>query len=338
MKAFSSTLALFASLAVCPLVFAQNEAFTDPVGFVSHTVPAQSDAVLAVPLYRSPAFRGVIQSISSNVITVAGTPAWTANQFVQVIGTQNDTFAVMIASGAKEGLTAKITANGTNTLTVELDPAESLTGIKSEATDPGAADQIDIVPYWTPSSLLGSTVANGSRLLLFPTNVAGINLSSSTTIARTSSGWFIGATNSDHFSLSFGQSFVFRNQTANPQTVALVGGVPMVSHRHILRKLSAAGTAQDIRIGFSSPVPEIIGNLTLGFNPGDRLLVFDNSATGINKSASITLSYTASGWFQGPTNVTSTFQLQPGFGYIFRRASTAAPGTVTWSATQSYLQ
>jgi uncharacterized protein (TIGR02597 family) len=200
------------------------------------------------------------------------------------------------------------------------------------------ADQIDIVPYWTPSSLLGGTVATGSRLLLFPTNVAGTNLASQTTIVRGPTAWFIGAANADHHALGYGQSFVFRNQTANPQTVSMVGGVPMISHRHILRKLSASGTAQDIRIGFSSPVPEVIGNLNMGFTAGDRLLVFDNSAVGMNKSAAVTLVYSGSAWLQGPTNVSATFQLQPGFGYIFRRASTAAAGTVSWSATQSYLQ
>ena len=338
MKAFPISLSLLASLALCPLLKAQNEAFTDPVGFVSHTIPAQSDAVLAVPLYRAPAFRGIIQSISGSDITVVGTPGWTASQFVQALGTQNDTFAVMIASGTKEGLIGRITANGTNTVTVQLDAGDDFTTIKTEATDPGAADQIDIIPYWTPTTLLGTTLTAGSRMLLFPTNVAGINLSSQTTILKAPAGWFIGATPADHHTLGFGQGFVFRNQTAGAQTLSLVGNVPMVSHRFIVRKLSASGTGQDIRIGYSSPVPEVIGNLNLGFTAGDRLLVFDNAATGINKSASVNLLFNGTAWFNGAANVSATFQLQPGFGYVFRRAASAAAGSVTWSDTQSYLQ
>ena len=41
---------------------AQSTATTDPVGFVSVTVPAQSDAVLAVPLNRAAAFKGKIKN------------------------------------------------------------------------------------------------------------------------------------------------------------------------------------------------------------------------------------------------------------------------------------
>jgi hypothetical protein len=118
----------------------------------------------------------------------------------------------------------------------------------------------------------------------------------------------------------------------------MVGSVPMVAHRFILRKLSAPGTAQDIRIGYSSPVPEKIGSLGLGFTSGDRLLVFDNSAAGMNKSASINLLYSNGVWLNAGVDVTNSFELQPGFGYVFRRASAAPTGSVVWTDIQSYLQ
>jgi len=78
------------------------------------TVPAASDAALGAPLSRASKFQGVIESISGNTITVAGTPGWTANQFVYASGTQPKTDFARIDSGvAKEGLIATIASNST---------------------------------------------------------------------------------------------------------------------------------------------------------------------------------------------------------------------------------
>ncbi len=141
---------------------AQSTATTDPVGFVSVTVPAQSDAVLAVPLNRAAAFKGKIKNISGSIITVEGTPAWTANQFVQNIPTQNDTFAIQLATGTKEGLIAKVTANGVDTLTLQLDAGDDLSGVKTGDVDGILnADEIDVMPYWTPSTLFSSVPSIG---------------------------------------------------------------------------------------------------------------------------------------------------------------------------------
>ena len=128
-------------------------ATTDPVGFVSVSVPANSDAVLAVPLNRAATFKGMIQTISGNTITVAGTPAWatTPAQFVQALPGQVETYAVQLASGTKEGLIAKIVSNTANSVTIQLDAGDDLTGVVAEDADAIAnnGDQIDIFPYWT---------------------------------------------------------------------------------------------------------------------------------------------------------------------------------------------
>ena len=331
------------ALSLSPKIHAAVEVATDPVGFVSISVPADSDAVLAVPLYRTPVFRGVIQSISGNVVTVSASANWVADQFKQVTPTQNDTFAALIATGdaennGKEGMIGKITANGTNTLTVQLDQDDTFAGVKTETSNPGAGDQIDVMAYWTPASLLGTSLPNGVQLLLFPTNQAGINIRSQTTLTMTAGAWTNGAENANNLQLFFGQGFVLRNATASPQVVSMVGSVPMATHRYVLRKNSSTGTAQDIRIGYTSPVPEIIGNLKVGFTPGDQLLVFDNAAAGKNKSSVKTLVYSGSFWYDGAVNVTTSFKLQPGQGYIFRRAPSASAGATVWATMQSYLR
>lgn len=337
-RIFATTAVLFAFAGVA----SAQTATTDPVGFVSVTVPAQSDAVLAVPLNRSAAFKGKIQTISSNVITVAGTPAWTANQFVQAIPTQNDTFAIQIATGTKEGLIAKVTANGTNTLTVQFDAGDDLTGVKSVDVDGVLnADEIDVLPYWTPASLISAVPTTGTQLLFFPSSVAGTNLAAGTIYVFNGTEWRQGATPVGNVPLGFGQAFIVRNNGGVPQTLSLVGSVPMAKHRtkiYTLAASSATNQQQDNWIGYVSPVPETIGDLGLGFNAGDQMLVFDNASTGKNKAAAIVLVWTGVDWKQGATVVTNTFQLQPGFGYVYRKKGTGTPQTVVWEDLQAYLQ
>ena len=313
---------------------AQTTAATDPVGTMSLTIPAASDYALGVPLHRSTEYLGVIQSISGNIITVAGTPGWTASQFVYASGTQPKTYYARIDSGTKEGLIAKVTANDTTSVTVTLASGDDLSGVLTNAANTNG-DYISIIPYWTPGTLFGNLPV-GTQLLRFPSNAAGINLSSSATYIFTGSSWFQGTTNVTDTELPAGEGLVLRNNSAATVSISITGSVPMSNHRLLLRTL-AANTRQDIRFFYNSPVPEIIGNIGLGLNLGDQLLVIDNSTPGKNKSASATLIWTGSAWFQGTTNVTNTFALQPGSSYILRKAQTASPTTFTWSDVQSYL-
>lgn len=314
---------------------------TDPVGFVSVTVPANSDAILAVPLNRTSEFKGTISSISGNTITVNGTPTWVASQFV--FNGPNDagidqlkTYAVQIASGVKEGLTAKVTANTTNSITLDVPVGESLTGILSGAS----GDSIDIMPYWTPSSLIpAESVSTNSQILFLKSAQAGVNLSSSAALIFDAGVWNDdNFENADHLPLDFGNAFIYRNGTA-ATTISMVGAVPMNKHRILLRT-RASNTDQDIAIGFTSPVPTAVGSLGLGFNEDDQILIYNNSAVGINKSSIAALIYTAAdGWVDDNfTPVNTTYMLQPGQGYIFRKKGTLTPQTLVWTALQSYLQ
>ena len=339
--------------AIAAVALAQGSLFavnTDPVGFVSVTVPANSDAILAVPLNRVAEFKGVIQTISGNTITVSGTPGWVASQFVQSLPGQPKTYAIQIASGAKEGLTGTITANGTNSVTVTIDSAETLAGIGSAdvPVDPDGAgpltaqaDQVDIMPFWTLGSLIPNSTAglSGSKILTPNVTSSGTNLSSGGIFESDGTNWYDGDFNiADNTILPFGKSFTIRSG-GSALSISMIGSVPMNKHRFALRTV-ANGTDQDIMIGYSSPVAEPLSNIGLGFNDEDQLLVFDNTASGINKSASQIYVYTASsGWLDGDFNpITSAIKLQPGFGYVFRKKSTGAASTFVWSDLQTYLQ
>jgi len=325
---------VFFSLAITGLGFAQTTAATDPVGFVSISVPAASDYSLGFPLHRPSEFQGVIQSISGNTITVAGTPGWSTSQFVYAQGTQAKTYYVQIDSGTKEGQYAKITANDATSITLTLNSGDDLSNILTNAAN-GTGDMISIIPYWTPSTLF-SGMTPGTQLLLFPSGTAGINLAASFAYVFSGSSWFQGATNVDDAVLDLGLGLVLRNNSASVASVAVTGAVPMTANRYLFRTL-AANTKQDNRFFFNSPVPEIIGNTGLGITPGDQLLVFDNTATGKNKAPVFSIVWSGSAWFQGATDVTATFALQPGTSYILRKNSTASPQTFVSSGLPSYL-
>ncbi len=126
-----------------------QSATTDPVGFTTATSLSNSDTLLSIPFTRPPEFTGAIQSVAGSVITVAGTPGWTTNQFVYAAGSQPKTYYVLIGAGGasnpKEGHTYPVTANGSNTLTVNT-TTDNLTGITANT-------QLILIPYWTPATI-----------------------------------------------------------------------------------------------------------------------------------------------------------------------------------------
>lgn len=342
---FVQTLGVLALLALSSQSFAQTTAASDPVGFVSVVVPANSDALLAVPLNRAAVFKGVIQQISGSTITVAGTsPGWTVNQFVQSLPTQTNTFALQVASGTKEGLTAKITANAANSVTIELDAGDDLTGIKTEAVDGvGMGDHLDILPFWTPGTLISSPTDGTELYNYFNTAGApgtGVNLSPATLIVFSAGAgqWVDQITEEDvsHVPLKFGSAVLVRNNGAQ-QTFTVAGSVPMTSHRFLLRTL-AGSTDQDLRIGYSSPVVETVAGLGFPAQTGDQIFIYNNSASGKNKSPAKILVYAGSNWVDSVTEESEdSYQIQPGSGLIFRKFRSASPAVAVWQDTQSYL-
>ena len=325
-----------AALLAASLSSQAQSVVTDPVGFVSVTVPAASDAALGAPLGRANEYQGVIQSVSGTTgsvqVTVAGTPGWLASQFLYVSGTQPKTYYARIDTGAREGLIGQITANDTTSVTITVPTGDDLVGVKTNAVD-GTGDSISIAPYWTLGTLLPSVPAL-TKVILYPTDVPGINLSGVQYTFTTA--WKIGSTDKSDTILPPCQGFTVRNVSASPLTISITGSVPMATSRMVVRTLASA-TSQDQRIFFNSPVPELAINSGLGVSPNDKLIVIDNSATGQNKAG---VSYTWNGvdWKLGGTIVTSTLTLQPGTSYILRKIQTANPTTAVSTHLQSYLQ
>src|SRR5580658_476225 len=99
------------SLLLLTLAFplaAQTSVNTNPCGYCdvgafSSTnsyvgLQANSDTLVSLPFTQPPVFVGTIASVSSNVVTVNGSPNWTSNQFVYAYGTQNSTYYALLGS------------------------------------------------------------------------------------------------------------------------------------------------------------------------------------------------------------------------------------------------
>ena len=156
-KVISWFILLVANTVLLRPVLAQS-ATSEPVGFTTTSLLANSDTMISIPFTRVPEFAGAVQSISGNVITVADTPGWTTNQFVYVAGLQPKTYFVLIGEGAapnpKEGHSYFVTANGTNTLTVDTS-TDTLSGIT-------AGMRVIVIPYWTPATIFPASDASVS--------------------------------------------------------------------------------------------------------------------------------------------------------------------------------
>ncbi len=105
----------------------QTTATTDPVGYTALSLPASSDSLISIPFTRPAAFVGAIGSISSNVITVASSPGWTAEQYQYAAGSQSSTYYAIIGPNLA-------TVSGTVTVTnasTAVTATAGLSGIKA---------------------------------------------------------------------------------------------------------------------------------------------------------------------------------------------------------------
>jgi len=328
---------VFASFASSVNAQEPVEVATDPVGFVKVDVPAQSDILTSIPFTRSSIYKGKIQAINGSQITVVENPNWSDNQFVF-----NATYSAFIVTGEKEGLFAKISSNTQNSIQLELEVGDSLSGINTVSEqDIQQADSIDIVPHWTLATLLSGNIPDGTEAFLYENSVPGKNHSPSLPLVYYQGyGWYetIGYTVQSDRALKFGAGMIIRNNTGSKLSTTMTGTVPMIKHRVILRTLTS-NLAQDQTIGYFSPVPESLADVGLGAQNYDELYLFDREATGKNKSPSLPLVYFDGRWYNSLnySDVTDSVILHPGDGMIYRKVATDAPTNFVWQSVQSYL-
>ena len=170
-------------------------AATDPVGFITIALPADSDTFVSVPLKRPQEYAGLANGVPTknagydpgepfvdantngvydsgetftdtfNTITVQGTPGWSANQFVYAGSTQPKHYYVFIAGGTKEGCFYTIVSNTPNSVTVDLAGDD----ISSAVSGGASATKLQIIPYDT----LGTIFPGGQGIQASTTHGTG---------------------------------------------------------------------------------------------------------------------------------------------------------------------
>jgi uncharacterized protein (TIGR02597 family) len=295
-----------------PMALAQ-EAVTDPVGVVTQQTMVGSDMAVAPTLHREPVFSGVIQEISNgNVITVSNNPEWTQD-------TMAGTHYLMVCDGDRQGLFASVAGNTQDSVTLEF-VSETLGSEQGDRVESG--DLIKIIPFWTLSTLFPEgSVPNGSKVLVFNRNSTGINKAGAPITYYDGFGWYAGPTNKNDEIIFPDESIVLRSPTGSSATFRVTGHVPMVPLRVSVGQL-ATGIEQDTRISNPFPIDVPLSVLLDPSNAGngDKVLIFNNDGSGINKAGAPITYYTGFGWYAGPTDSNGRL-IPPGQGLVYRRAS-----------------
>jgi len=339
-------------LAFASFVAAQSIA-TDPVGFIKTPLLGGSDTYVSMPFTRPPEFIGAISAASGNTITAADNP-WTANQFVYGGNQHNHYYALIgpiTGTNTKEGHTYAVTANDSNTLTVDT-THDDLNGIPANT-------QVTLIPYWTPATLFPASDANVSftpttsppnyqTLIRVPDySAAGINLPDAAEYYFNSNAWRRISDNADHGddTLLPGSYFVVRN-AGNAQTLPLINTGAVLLKKLTVPLMTATNSAQDNPVSILRPLDVTLN--ASGLNPGnsagsfvanDQLLLFDNSQAAFDKAPSAIYYYNTSvgnsgGWrLMGDNTLADRGSdiVPSGTGFLVRKAATASGQTEFWT-------
>jgi uncharacterized protein (TIGR02597 family) len=139
---------------------------TVPCGFETLTVPATSatqttTTYLTLPLLNAPVFSGGVTVLSTDTLTVAGSP-WTAGEFTAA----GSPYFVAITSGKQAGRFLLITRNTTNALAVAItDQSTQSTGLNATGFSVEPNDNFQIIPGDTLSSYFGENTTASPLLL-----------------------------------------------------------------------------------------------------------------------------------------------------------------------------
>lgn len=330
-------------------LFAQTTSSTPPIGFIRKDCPANSDTRLSIPLERQAEYVGPLAAITGNVLTVEGTPGWSPNQFQYAEGTQNEKYYVLFLSGTRLGRDFDVSANGDNTLTLDLGN-DTLEGVV-------AGDRIKLLPHWTLDAAFpdgegvqaSSIFQQETELLVQDGSTAGINLAPVKTYFYTDSWKDFNNVGGDAGSevIRPHEPLLVRNRS-NATSAIFVGVVPTNTLSVPLR-IPAGNGQQDNFVALSRPVPVRLRDAGLedsfAVSPStflltDQLLVYDDTQIVINKSPRYTYYRDAQGTWrrfgEGSDYDAGDEEIfTPGTGVIIRKAGTgnAEEARVIWTHT-----
>lgn len=339
--------------------FGQITATSDPVGYVSLTVPANSDSTIGQPLHRPSAF-SASGTVAGATVTVSG--GLVANQFVFAALAQTNAYYLLIKSaGAFNGRYFEVLGNTTTVITLDTD-IQAL-GAPSTIT-------FEVIPYHTLNTLFPNGQGVGvtadiyepSGLVQFKSMNIGVNRTIATNYfyyqgtEEVGTGWY----NNDNLSLGLQNNSTVdpyvavqvRNLENSPKTVVLSGVVPTYS---VKTPIVTANVSNDNHLSVQYPLDVTLAQSGLAGNgvraasdiyePIDLLMVYNDTATDVNKPISKIYFYyvgteeAGTGWYDndnlslGLQNNTAV--LKAGRTFVIRR-SAGTPGTSQASSNIPY--
>lgn len=313
-----------------------GQAKSDIVGYISLgnttggvAVPANTDVTFSVPLANKTEYYSTVSASSSTSVTLVSGTLGNVVDF-----STGDPYVVTVTSGSQEGAAALIDSN--------LGDVISITNTnQGDFAALATSDTVGISKAWTISSVFDQVLPAGTQVFAFDSSTQNINESSTQGYVTNGSGdWFqiIGGSGPANDTILYpGESFIIRTAGDAIASLSLSGVVPEYNSRVDVAK-TASGNDQDVRIAYNSPVSETVIDSGLGFNPGDQLLIFDQTSTGINKSATKGIVWSGSSWFGiiGLTGPQDDFVLEAGEGYVYRHAANSPTQDNDWNNQQTY--
>ena len=341
----------------------QQEAATEPSGFVAVGTPGRSDTLISVPLHRPSAFAGRVASVNGNVVTVKGEPNWAANAFVYQAGEQSNTYYIRFDKGALAGLAIKVQANASNALELELPAGVALSQVVEN-------DELRVIPFWTFGTLFpggtgvtasSSHASRQTELQLWDPAAPGFNLSPTNSYyyySGANPGWRkVGggiSTVRDDDPIAPHAAILYRENASSGRRIYLPG---LVQWAPVATPIATrqAQLKQDNFVGLAVAVPVTLAQSGL-FESGafagssshgsrtDELLVFDPSVEGKNKSPTALYYYflgSNPGWRKVGGGLSTARDdeavFQPGVGFLVRKAASGSTSTTYSRTTPIYL-
>jgi uncharacterized protein (TIGR02597 family) len=326
-----SVLALLAAVSSVPALQAQT-ATTDPVGFVSYTVNANSDQKIGVPMTQGNVFSGVAGTVSGTTVSSTGIPSLSGKNLL------------LVTSGSASGSWEEVSSS-TGTSVVLAAPISGF----------AANDSFVIRPFWTLSTLFpnGGAVPNSpdvenprGLVLLNDLAAVGINPASGASYFYTdgsggllTAGWYANGTfeAANNVVISPESFITVRNLTASIVNVSFVGSVPVKTST--VEVVARAAGQQDNLILNQFPAAVRLadaGLVTSGAirnspdveNPVDLLLVYNQNSNGLNPASSASYFYTngsgllPAGWYaNGTFEAADNVQIPAGAAIVIRKGA-----------------
>jgi len=307
MKNLASAIAVVALLALTVQAVSASEVL-NVVGYNRIPVPANSDVRLSLPF--TPQAEGDTYTVSAKSgTTLTVTPALTT--------TYGSTYYVRFVEGNASGLWGTLSSGSASTVVL----ADA-----TVATHVNVGDKFRIYKHYTlatvfPKGMLNVSFTTTSQILIYENNLAamGQNKSAAKTAFYVNGNW-VGAGVTNNTILTPETQFILRNNSSQELTFVTQGVVP----DYAVSLLVAANG--DLNIGTGYPVPVTLKNAGLG-GTGRQVLFYDNTATGLNKSAAKTAFYVSGNWVGA--GVTGNELLTPSETITLRLPSSEAGTKIT---------